>query len=302
MVNGNRDQTDCYFIEAEKFIRVKGLNRKKSRKIRMLHHCYVFERMFHESTYLEGTNSTHRRHTRNAIESSGAVAYSKDGLSFRMADWSDLDQQMEKIKDREEGENDLHLEMPGSGQRLYIPKSLEFQKHILGDTGLRDFLDRAKTVERYIKRLKRPDTSANDQMHQPSSASTPALDDMFDAMQNTLVIYFYRRIYDLDSSLLQAHVAKVSRCLVRDEQVGHGVVYGSSRLIWPAFVAACEAEDPDEQSIFSNWFSGCFNRSGLRYFENARKSAECIWTKKLISGEPCISWAGSMNAALVQVV
>ncbi|KAG9201623.1 hypothetical protein G6514_005431 [Epicoccum nigrum] len=46
---GNRDQAECYFIEAEKFIRMKGLNRIKSRKVRLLHHCYVFERMFHES-------------------------------------------------------------------------------------------------------------------------------------------------------------------------------------------------------------------------------------------------------------
>ncbi|KAF2824650.1 hypothetical protein CC86DRAFT_456697 [Ophiobolus disseminans] len=313
MVNGNRDQTDCYFIEAEKLIRVKGLNRKKSRKVRMLHHCYVFERMFHESTYLEGSKSIHRRHTRNAIESSGAVAYSKDGLSFRMTDWSDLDRQMVKIKDREEGENDLHLEMPGFWPKtLYpeifgVPEAYMFALSLIlrlgewkdsavgGDTGLRDFLDRAKTVERYIKRLNRPDIIAG------KSAPNPALDNMFDAMQNALIIYFYRRIYDLDSSLLQTHVANVGRCLLRSEQSEQGIVHGSSRLLWPVFIAACEAEDPGDQSVFSTWLSGCYDRSGLRYFENARKSAECIWAKKRCSEELSISWADSMNVALVQI-
>jgi arginine metabolism regulation protein II len=101
MSTGDRDKTESIFVETEQFIRVKGLNRKNSRKVRMLHHCYVFERMFHESTYLQGIGSSHRSRARKMIESSGAVEHSKDGLSFRIGDWSNLDQQLQKIESRE---------------------------------------------------------------------------------------------------------------------------------------------------------------------------------------------------------
>jgi hypothetical protein len=81
---GNRNQAEGYFLEAEKFIRLKGLKRRKSRKVRLLHHCYVFERLFHESIFICGANSTQRRHVRRAIETSGLAPASVDGLSFRL--------------------------------------------------------------------------------------------------------------------------------------------------------------------------------------------------------------------------
>ncbi|KAJ5684535.1 alpha-galactosidase A precursor [Penicillium maclennaniae] len=64
-----RNQVEGYFLEAEKFIRMKGLKRKKSRKVRLLHHCYVLERIFHESIFICGADSTQRRLVRRTIKS-----------------------------------------------------------------------------------------------------------------------------------------------------------------------------------------------------------------------------------------
>lgn len=97
--SGNRDHAEGYFLEAEKFIRVKGLKRKKSRKVRLLHHCYVFERMFHESIFVCAANSNQRRHVRRAIESSGLAPASVDGLSFRLYKWKNLRQEMLRVRD-----------------------------------------------------------------------------------------------------------------------------------------------------------------------------------------------------------
>jgi arginine metabolism regulation protein II len=119
---GNRNQAEGYFLEAEKFIRLKGLKRRKSRKVRLLHHCYVFERMFHESIFICGANSAQRQHVRQAVESSGLAPASVDGLSFRLYKWKNLAQEMLRVRDREEVENDLHLERPGHHSTTLYPE------------------------------------------------------------------------------------------------------------------------------------------------------------------------------------
>lgn len=302
IVVGSRDQADCYLIEAEKFIRMKGLNRRKSRKVRLLHHCYVFERIFHESTYLKGSNSPHRSHARKAIESSGAIAYSQDSLSFCLGDLNDLEGQMLRVKCREEGENDLHLQNPGFWPNtLYpeifgVPEKYVFAlslvirlgqwrdeaRHgdIAGSLPLKDFLSRAKTVERYIKQLhraaQRPVLSSVDYFDAPE----PILDDLLQAMCHALTIYFYRRIYNVDADMLQMHVVGVRDCLHRLDSREAGMPFGSARLLWPAYIAACEAEDPEVQAHFTQWFQNAVVRSGLPYFDNAKVSTERVWKAK----------------------
>lgn len=318
---GNRDQAECYFIEAEKFIRVKGLNRKKSRKVRLLHHCYVFERMFHESVYLAGTNSAHRSHVRKAIESSGAMAYSHDSLSFRLGDLDNLKSRMRRIKCREEGENDLHLQNLGFWPKtLYpeifgVPETYVFALSFVTRLGqwrdeaenqdaadalsLKEFLSRAKTVERYIKRLYRRNQRL-DSFTMDSEALEPMLNDLLQAMQHALIIYFHRRIYDVEADMLQAHVAGVSDCLLRSGVAEGGAAYGSARLLWPAFIAACEDENPEVQASFARWFQDSAARSGLPYFDNAKATIERVWEQKRNTRGAQITWVDIMRKECAQ--
>lgn len=302
LVIGKRDQAECYFIEAEKFIRVKGLSRKKSRKVRLLHHCYVFERMFHESVYLAGTNSAHRSHTRKAIESSGAMAYSHDSLSFHLGNLNDLESRMQRVKCREEGENDLHLQNPGLWPKTLYPEIFgvpetyifalslvirlgqwrdEARHQDLADAlSLKEFLNCAKTVERYIKHLYRPSQTLNSLPMDASEAAEPMLDDLLRAMQHALTIYFHRRIYDVEADMLQAHVVGIRDCLLRSGVTEGSATYGSARLLWPGFIAACEAEDSTVQASFARWFQDSAARSGLPYFDNAKATIERVWEQK----------------------
>lgn len=317
LITGKRDQAECYFIEAEKFIRVKGLNRKKSRKVRLLHHCYVFERMFHESVYLAGTNSAHRSHTRKAIESSGAIAYSHDSLSFHLGDLNDLERRMQRVKCREEGENDLHLQNPGFWPKtLYpeifgVPETYVFALSLVIRLGqwrdearhqdvadalsLKEFLNRAKTVERYIKQLYRPNQILDAFPMEASEAAEPMLDDLLQAMQHALTIYFHRRIYDVEADMLQAHIVGIRDCLLRSGVTEGGASYGSTRLLWPAFIAACEAEDPTVQAAFAQWFQDSAARSGLPYFDNAKATIERVWEQKRNARGSQTTWVDLMR-------
>ncbi|KAK2123757.1 hypothetical protein NOF04DRAFT_1373250 [Fusarium oxysporum II5] len=276
ILSGNRDEAEYFFLETEKFIRTKGLNRRKSRKVRLLHHCYVFERLSHESAFTQSTlNLDHRNRVREAIEASGASAYSQDSLSFRLTTWSNLDQEMHKVKGQEEGENDLHLQHPGIWSATLYPeifgvpelhlfmlslvirlaREKEQNQDELINSGLtlKEFMARAKAVERWIKQLhvlRQSIWMVEAPVDPEHQQSVNLLNSLADTMQHALSVYFYRRIYDLDPSMLQKHVLGVRDRLLEFDASDAGMGYGSLRLIWPAFVAACETDDNDIRASF----------------------------------------------------
>ncbi|TVY74812.1 Arginine metabolism regulation protein II [Fusarium oxysporum f. sp. cubense] len=303
ILSGNRDEAEYFFLETEKFIRTKGLNRRKSRKVRLLHHCYVFERLSHESTFTQSTlNLDHRNRVREAIEASGASAYSQDSLSFRLTTWSNLDQEMHKVKGQEEGENDLHLQHPGIWSATLYPeifgvpelhlfmlslvirlaREKEQNQDELINSGLtlKEFMARAKAVERWIKQLhvlRQSIWMVEAPVDPEHQQSVNLLNSLADTMQHALSVYFYRRIYDLDPSMLQKHVLGVRNRLLEFDASDAGMGYGSLRLIWPAFVAACETDDNDIRASFVQWFECAAKRSGLRIFTETKERIERIW-------------------------
>ncbi|KAJ5590367.1 hypothetical protein N7450_004339 [Penicillium hetheringtonii] len=284
---GNRNDAEGFFLEAEKFIRLKGLKRRKSRKVRLLHHCYVFERMFHESIFIGGANSNQRRQIRRAIESSGLAPASVDSLSFRLYKWKNLHQEMLRVRDREEGENDLHLERPGMFSATLYPEIFGIPEPC-----------RSKALEDYINCLERPNQVNFGLGTHQSSVDQHILENMLEAMRQALAIYFYRRIYDLDASMLQKKVVDVRDCLLQCEYADSSVVHGSAGFIWPAFIAACEAEDSKVQESFSAWFQMSAQRSGLSCFAQTQASIEKIWQEKRDANGSSVTWVDLMKKSV----
>lgn len=297
----DRDETEVYLLEAEKFIRLRGMKRRKSRKVRMLHHCYAFTRMFHESLSFSSVNMTLRHQVRHAIESSGLVVSGSDVPVFRINGWHDWTQEMNVLKSQEEEENDMHLERPGIYPDSLYPEIFGMPAEWLlllsqvirlgnekddaeqpqsGDPlGLRDFMDRAKAIERSINNLHLSDQFINsfaDERHIHPSV----VQNMFEALRESLAIYFYRRIYNLESSLLQPRVQKASACLLRIQTMDAWLPYGSVGFIWPAFIAACEAEDQDTQLSLLQWFEHYAQKSGLPTFTNALEIVRRVWQER----------------------
>ncbi|KAE8161947.1 fungal-specific transcription factor domain-containing protein [Aspergillus tamarii] len=305
MFSVDRDQTEYFFLETERLIRLRGLKRKKSRKVRLLHHCYAFERFFYESTFTGGMNSRQRHDFRRSIESSGLAQYSRDDLSFRLRGWENLDQEMMEVKSQEDGENDLHLERPGIFSATLYPEifgvpepwvlllSLVIrlgrekdiaESHVLPNPlPLKDFSSRAKAIERRINNLERPSQAQLDKH----------LDNMLDAMYQALSIYFYRRVYDMESSMLQQKVIAVRDCLW--QCADPTVLHASAGFIWAAFIAACEADDGELQMSFSKWFKDSAQRSGLSSFRETLARIERIWREKRCGNGRSATWLNLMR-------
>lgn len=178
-------------------------------------------RFFHESTIISGSHSTQRHHVRDAVQSSGMVKYSRDGLLFRLKDWNNLDQEEMVVKSQEHGENDLHVSEPGLFSATMYPELygitepcfLLSQANRLGNEkdaaehdgtentlSLQDFLYWAKAIEKRINNTEGmipiiPALSNRELIDQH------VLETVLHGMQAALAIYFYWRLYDVDSSI-----------------------------------------------------------------------------------------------------
>lgn len=318
---GQRTQAEHYLLEAEKFIRLKGLNRRKSRKVRLLHHCYVYVRIFHESTFGRVADFEHRKRIRKAIESDVSSPHGRDGLSFRHMGWNDLDKEMLSTRSKEDHENDLHLGIPSLHHAsLYseisgIPESwfyifsqvirLGNEKDAAGDDEessvltMNDFMRYSNAIEKWINELSRWTKTrglleAYQGQHDPS-----ILHSVFDVMVCALSIYFYRRIYNVHASLLQQKVTMIRDYLVESLTSEDGIVFGSVAFIWPAFIAACEAEDDGVRVTFSDWFSQCASRSGLPCFSENLQMIERVWQAKDEAHGTGVSWLDIMKREIV---
>ena len=321
MFSGNRGQSECYLLETEKFIRLRGLNRRKSRKVRLLHHCYACMRFFHESTIISGSHSKQRHHVRDAVESSGMVKYSRDGLLFRIKDWNNLDEEEMVVKSQEQGENDLHVSKPGLFSATMYPEIygipepwifLLSQAIRLGNEkdaaehdgtentiSLKDFLYRAKAIERRINNMDgiiptMPTFGNREPIDQD------VLETVLHGMQAALAIYFYRRVYDVASSMLQEKVVSVRDWLFRYEHADPTMVFGYVGYMWPAFIAACEAEDQEVQASFSTWFLISTQRSGLPCFTETLKDIERVWQEKRNCNGKSVTWVELTTKHILQ--
>jgi arginine metabolism regulation protein II len=298
-----------YFVEAEKFIRLKGLKRRKSRKVRLLHHCYVFERMFYESTSVTAADPDEQIALSRTVASSGIVVYGQDSPGFRLPDLSNLDASLQRVKDQAEGENDLHLAYPGDFPATMYPEVVavpEIYMVLLSvivrlgkakDTNgvlPSDFLTQAKNLERAILRSS-PATRDCRGGISSNAANENVLRDMRLAMHEALLLYFYRRIYDVDASLLQGRARLICECLLRCEAADSQSLYGSTGFRWPAFIAACETEELDVQQSFTLLFRRLAQRSGLSMFTSTLQDIQQVWSEKQKCHTVSVSWLDIMK-------
>jgi len=75
-------------------------------------------------------------------------------------------------------------------------------------------------------------------------------------------------------------------------------VHGSAGFIWPAFIAACEAEDVEVQESFTTWFEISARRSGLSGFTETLTSIRKIWREKRGGNGSSMTWLDLMKTAM----
>jgi arginine metabolism regulation protein II len=230
-------------------------------------------------------------------------------------------------KDPGVAQRDLHLAIPGRWSLTLFPEMYGVAESFLmllsqvirlanerdfsilyqnasGRLNLRDFWLRARALEKGISILLRSCTSESTTRRDYES-DMEAGNPRAHAMYTALLIFFHRRIYDLDATMLQREVTSVRSLLMHIQQDGAGKSGESmATLIWPAFIAACEAVDLDSQGFFSQWFDTCFTTTGLVNASVAKSIIEMIWAKREAVGlnKDMCTWPEVLRAKKIRLM
>jgi len=110
------------------------------------------------------------------------------------------------------------------------------------------------------------------------------------AVHQGLILFYYRRIHNINALILQDTVRKVFDFVKRSEDYavadGH---YGPS-LLWPAFIAACEALDPNLQRGLLDWITSTGLRTSIFAFTAASDVVQQVWKLRQERMDYTISW------------
>ena len=112
--------------------------------------------------------------------------------------------------------------------------------------------------------------TTQDKLRQLQSVSNTAL-----AYRYSALVYLYRTIHDCsrDVEIVQHHThASLVHC---EATVRHGGPMGA--LLWPLFVASCEASSLDDRFLASKAFSGIGQRQGMTNINRSWQIVQEVW-------------------------
>ncbi|GAQ47679.1 Zn(II)2Cys6 transcription factor [Aspergillus tubingensis] len=315
---GSTERVRRCLLDCENWVRFRGLPKtRKSRKVRLLHHCYVYLRIFQESTSVLPMSNVEIESDYASPDTVRSIASTR---SFRLRQWEGrLDQRMSELKEQHQGENDLHLEIPGQwDSTMYphvfgLPESLLFlisqvtrlgNERDLSDLGsytgaldFKQFSARARSLERCISTWRPPSVSDADPDSIIAQTNATIVRLMISAIHKALIIFFYRRIYDVDPMILQDKAWQVRDALAQVARDDMPATRIAAPFIWVAFIAACEALDPTLQDWFAGWFETSARKSGLGTFKLALRIARQVWERQRqhLNSNASASWPQIMR-------
>lgn len=243
------------------------------------------------------------------VELDGSPPSASD--AFRVSEWEAVfDTEMSREKSSELGHNDLHLEVPGRWSPTLYPDIYgvpeDFLLLLSATTRLgneRDlahstpsqqtctwaqFNARAKTIEKCILKWdlsgrEWPSSEDDDFDEDFIPSNRPVISAHLRSMQQALIVYFYRRVQDIDPVMLQGQVLATLEALEHCREVDGQLNTCTTLFVWPAFVSACEALDSKMQSQWTRWFDDSYNSSRLFKFKQAKEVAQRVWAERSLS-------------------
>ena len=317
LYNGVHGFKAC-LIDAEQLIRLRGLPNHKSFKIRILHHTYTHLRIMAESISIAPGPGSVDSNTGNSLARSDMRAFNiaVDSLN------TGLDPAQEKTGDI--GYNDIHLEIQGRWKETLYPViygipeslmtllsqtiSLSNEKARLESIAWTDrrvsvaLSDHIKTLEGRIWSWtlsperpgpeRPPQQLASPSLGYSELSNHPQARSMVLAIHSALIIYFYRRVYNMSAMIVQDQVRKTLDHLedCTDQAFVNDPDFITS-LAWPAFIAACEATAPDLQEKSLRYLEAAETRGGACFTPMpATMVVSMIRQRRHASGEWNISW------------
>lgn len=296
-----------YLLDAEKLIRMRGLTEYKPFAVRLLHHMYTHLRVITESIsasfYTEDDDN----------EPSTSVS---EVRVFRIAE-SFLNYGLDPLHEKQEddGYNDIHLDMQGRWSKTLYPSiynmpeslmtllsqtvSLANEKPRLESLALANpavsisLANHIRTLESNIwswelpsNRLGSSGITTLEASLQDAYLESQHSQRMILAFHQALILYFYRRMYNMNGMLLQDRVAKIfdhlEPCLAQELWVEDQDF--ATSLAWPIYVASCEAVLPNLRHQARGYLKTLDQRGVLITPRPPTDMVEAIWRRQARRG------------------
>ncbi|POR38327.1 hypothetical protein TPAR_01466 [Tolypocladium paradoxum] len=111
-----------------------------------------------------------------------------------------------------------------------------------------------------------------------------------EAFHCATIIFFYRRVRQLNPLLLQPWVEKTLANLQEFEQEQRRFSLINCGIVWPGFIAGAEALDLGLQARFHKHLRDCAKLSGMRNFELAANTLQDLWRARQGEGGENMTW------------
>ncbi|EWZ81972.1 hypothetical protein FOWG_14386 [Fusarium oxysporum f. sp. lycopersici MN25] len=317
-----------YLIDAERLLLIQGLPKLHiSRKVKLLHHTYTWNRVISESTYVlrdsqganipmatepyalpDGKGPAERETGGNNINRSAVPCVSLD-------DFLHLESYHQETDDssRESGRemnHDIHLKlgrgMSESAFMMLYGVSETWLSLVSQTTRLANLIqalnhgskEKTLTLHEHIERRKeslehricsfastKPTTDLPIDLDHLSNAPSresqrTTRSHLVRALNFALVIFFYRRVYNVHPHILQGYINNVMHALQEFERCCDREKQGGPGSPWPAFMAGCEAMTKEKRDYFANWFERAFDQTGFTRLVTARKCMYQVWERQ----------------------
>lgn len=316
MLCAKYNEAEYLLLEAEYLIRTRGLLKSdKSLQLRTLHHVYTYFRVMTESTC--GCILRNICPARPGSRMSLVNEESRHKLrSFRVADQStELDLRMSVQKIAPAAHEDIHLEVMGDWTESLFPELYGLPESLLGllsqtirlaneqellhrdanvDVSMiTNLCRRTKALEYNLLSWKLPIESSHcdtprhsvENNRPATSSSGQVIPHLATTFHQAVILFYYRRVQNINGLMLQDGVRKVLTNL----SIADGP-HEAVPLLWPAFLAACEAIEPSLREGLDDWLVRMGERTHIPAFGTVVELARQVWALREEKRDYTVSW------------
>ncbi|PMB72147.1 Arginine metabolism regulation protein II [Beauveria bassiana] len=309
------NEAEHLLLEAEYLIRTRGLPASpKSLQLRTLHHVYTHLRVLTESTC--GCILRNICPQKPGSRSSLVTEESRHQLrSFRVADQStESDLRMSVEKSAAAAHDDIHLEVMGDWQDSLFPQLYGLPESLLGllsqtirlaneqellqrdanvDVSMiANLCRRTKVLEHNLLSWKMPSENFHSHNLQNSAESQPAtnlggqiIPRLTTTFRHAVTLFYYRRVQNINGLMLQNVVQKVLESMSLEDGP-----YEAAQMLWPAFLASCEAIEPPLRVGLGGWLRQMGNKTRIPTFKIVSELAEKVWILREEKQDYTLGW------------
>ncbi|OAA56850.1 C6 transcription factor [Cordyceps fumosorosea ARSEF 2679] len=309
------NEAEYLLLEAEYLIRTRGLPASRdSTTLRTLHHVYTYLRILTESTC--GCILRNICPAKPGSRYTLVTGESRHTLrSFRVADQStETDLRMDVEKRAPAALDDIHLEVMGDWKGSLFPQLYGLPESLLGllsqtirlaneqellqrdveiDASMvANLYRRTKVLEHNILSWKMPGEGTQRRNPGLSVDESPARDSggqlspsLTTTFHQAVILFYYRRVQNINGLMLQDRVRKVLDGLSAADET-----HEAASLLFPAFLAACEAIDTPLRQGLSDWLSDMEEKAKIPVFDTVAELARQLWALREEKQDYTLSW------------